>query len=238
MVMPLYDHNPFKWPTPPYVTWLLIAINIIVFLLQSDVSPDQSDKIDHVAALVPAAFTGAGPAVSAFPAPFTLVTYMFLHANFLHVFGNMIFLWVFGDDIEEALGHWRYLAFYLACGVAGGLAFVLSNPTSDVELVGASGAIAGVIAAYAMFRPCAKVTVLLSLLILRIRAYWVIGGWVLLQVYEIASQAEDDVAYWAHIGGLAVGAILFTLMRPPGIQLFECVDPAQVATPGPIPPPR
>ena len=104
----------------------------------------------------------------------TLITYMFLHANFWHIFGNMIFLWVFGDDIEEALGHWRFLAFYLSCGVGAGIAFVLSDLHSNMELIGASGAVAGVIAAYLLFRPCAKVTVLVGLLVVRVRAFWVI----------------------------------------------------------------
>jgi membrane associated rhomboid family serine protease len=238
MVMPLYDHSPFKWPTPPYVTWGLIALNIMVFFLQAGSGPDRADSIDHIAAVIPAAFTAEGVDIAVLPAPLTLVTYTFLHANFLHVFGNMIFLWVFGDDIEEAIGHWRFLAFYIACGIGSGLAFVLSDPGSMIELVGASGAIAGVIAAYLMFRPCAKVTVLVSVFPMRIRAFWVIGGWAIWQLVEVASRTEDGVAYWAHVGGLATGAILFVLMRPPGVQLFECVQPEQVAAGGMVEPPR
>jgi membrane associated rhomboid family serine protease len=238
MVMPLYDHSPFKWPTPRYVTWSLIALNIIVFFLQAGSGPDRVDSIDHIAAVIPAAFTAEGANIAVLPAPLTLVTYTFLHANFLHVFGNMIFLWVFGDDIEEAIGHWRFLAFYIACGIGSGLAFVLSDPSSTIELVGASGAIAGVIAAYLMFRPCAKVTVLISVLPVRVRAFWVIGGWALWQVVEVASRAQDGVAYWAHVGGLTTGAILFVLMRPPGVQLFECVQPDQIPAGSPAEPPR
>ncbi len=147
----------------------------------------------------------------------------------MHIFGNMIFLWVFGDDIEEALGHWRFLVFYVACGIGAGIAYTLSDPSSQVELIGASGAVAGVIAAYLMFRPCAKVTVLVGLLPLRIRAFWIIGGWAIWQVIEVASRTQDNVAYWAHVGGLATGAILFVLMRPPGVELFECVQPEAVA---------
>ena len=157
MVMPLWDHSPFKWPTPPYVMWLLIVVNFVVFFVQADAGSDQMDLADHVAGLIPAAFFGAGIA-GALPAPLTLITSMFLHANFMHVFGNMIFLFVFGDDIEEVLGHWRFLGFYFACGIGAGLAFVLSNPSSTTELIGASGAVAGVISAYLLFRPCAKVT--------------------------------------------------------------------------------
>jgi membrane associated rhomboid family serine protease len=225
MVMPLYDQNPFKWPTPPYVTWLLIAINIIIFALESITGELQSERVDHVAGLVPAALVGEVAFIGALPAPLTLITYPFLHGSFWHVFGNMIFLWVFGDDIEEVLGHWRFLAFYFACGIGAGVVFVLSNPGSTAELIGASGAIAGVIAAYLMFRPCATVLVLVFLVPVRVRALWVIGGWAIWQFAEAATRTVDGVAYWAHVGGLATGAVLFWLLRPPGVQLFECIQP-------------
>ena len=117
-------------------------------------------------------------------------------------------------------------------------AFVLSDPTSNTDLIGASGAVAGVIAAYLLFRPCAKVTALLGLIPLRLRAYWIIGGWAILQIVEIASNAQDGVAYWAHIGGLITGAVLFVLMRPPGdpavrLRAFRAVSgrPAAAAPP-------
>jgi membrane associated rhomboid family serine protease len=148
---------------------------------------------------------------------------MFLHADVGHIFGNMIFLWVFGDDVEEALGRRRFLAFYLLCGVIGALAFVASDPTFDGPLIGASGAISGVVIAYAMWRPCAKVTVLVSVIPLRISAYWVIGAFVLTQLWNLESAGKSDVAYWCHLGGMLAGAALFPLMRLPGVQLFECV---------------
>jgi membrane associated rhomboid family serine protease len=233
MVMPLYDHSPFKWPTPPYVTWLLIAANVAVFGLQVATATEDSDSIDQLVGLIPAAFTAGGSGAT-LRAPLTLITYTFIHGNFWHIFGNMIFLWVFGDDVEEAIGHGRFLAFYVACGVGAGIAFVLSDPRSSVELIGASGAVAGVIAAYLMFRPCYKVTILIGVLPLRVRAFWVIGGWAIWQIVEVASRAQDNVAYWAHVGGLATGAILFVLMRPPGIALFECVQAG--ALPAGVPP--
>jgi len=223
MVLPLWDHSPFKWPTPPYVMWLLIIVNFAVFFAQASGGPDEMSRVDHLAGLTPAAFTGGGNA-GALPAPVTLITSLFLHANLMHVFGNMIFLFVFGDDIEEVLGHWRFLVFYLACGIGAGLAFVLSDPHATTELIGASGAVAGVVSAYLLFRPCAKVTCLLGLIPLRIRAYWVIGGWAIWQFFEAASRSHDGVAYWAHVGGLATGAVLFYLMRPPGVPLFECTE--------------
>jgi membrane associated rhomboid family serine protease len=223
MVMPLWDHSPFKWPKPPYVMWVLIVINFAVFFVEAGLWPDQMDQLDQLAGLVPAALTGRAPAAG-LPAPLTLITCLFVHGNFMHVFGNMIFLFVFGDDIEEALGHWRFLGFYLACGVGAGLAFVLSDPSSTTGLIGASGAIAGVVAAYLLFRPCAKVTCLLGLIPLRLRAYWIIGGWAIWQFVEVASREQDGIAYSAHIGGLITGAVLFYFMRPQGVALFECVE--------------
>jgi len=227
--MPVWDHDPFDWPEPPYVMWALIVINFGVFFWMAGMSDESAEAISQSAGLIPAALTHGGLA-GALPAPLTLITSMFVHANFMHVFGNMIFLFVFGDDIEEVLGHWRFLAFYLACGIGAGLAFVLSDPHAQIELIGASGAVAGVISAYLLYRPCAKVTCLLGLIPLRLRAYWVIGGWAVWQVVEAANRAQDGIAYWAHVGGLATGAVLFYLMRPQGVRLFECVD--VVAAPG------
>jgi membrane associated rhomboid family serine protease len=237
MVMPIWDHSPFRWPTPPYVTWLLIVINFVVFFVQSDTGSDQMELADRVAGLTPAAFTGP-QIIGVFPATLTLITYTFLHGNFMHVFGNMIFLFVFGDDIEEVLGHWRFVAFYFLCGIGAALAFILSDPSSTTELIGASGAVAGVISAYLLFRPCAKVTCLLGLIPLRLRAFWIIGGWAILQLIEVASRPQDDVAYWAHVGGLATGAILFVLMRPPGVALFECTQAETVLAGGKAEPPH
>jgi membrane associated rhomboid family serine protease len=231
MVMPLWHHDPFEWPKPPYVMWALIIINFGVFFVEAGGWPDQMDQLDHLAGLIPAALTGnwtAGP----IPAPLTLITSMFVHGNFTHVFGNMLFLFVFGDDIEEALGHWRFLGFYLASGLGAGLAFVLSDPSSTTGLIGASGAVAGVIAAYLLFRPCAKVFCLLGLIPLRLRAYWIIGLWAIWQFVDAASRVDDGVAYWAHVGGLITGAILFVVMRPPGIRLFACTQPGNVAAEG------
>jgi membrane associated rhomboid family serine protease len=238
MVMPLYDHSPFRWPTPPYVMWSLIAINVIVFVAQSTLGPEGLAEVEHAAGLIPVALTSGQWGTGPIPPPLTLITALFVHANGMHIFGNMIFLFVFGDDIEEALGHWRFLFFYLACGLGADAAFVLSDPTSNIDLIGASGAVAGVISAYLLYRPCAKVTALLGLIPLRLRAYWLIGLWVILQIGEIASNAQDGVAYWAHIGGLITGAVLFVLMRPPGIPLLDCVHSEPFPAVGPAAPPR
>jgi membrane associated rhomboid family serine protease len=213
--------------------WSLIAINFGVFFWLAGLAPGDAEVVARTAGLVPAAlFGGGGSSTGAIPAPLTLITCLFLHGNFMHVFGNMIFLFVFGDDIEEALGHWRFLAFYFACGIGSGFAFALSDPSSTTDLIGASGAVSGVIAAYLLFRPCAKVFCLLGLIPLWLRAYWIIGIWATWQVIDIASRADDGVAYWAHIGGLITGAILFVVMRPAGVRLFECAQPSNAAAQG------
>jgi membrane associated rhomboid family serine protease len=220
MVFPLYDDNPFRLPVRPIVTWLLILANVFVFVVELSGSDTQLQAMADALGVTPTTLLGGTPPV------LTLITYMFLHANVGHLFGNMIFLWVFGDDVEEALGRFRFLLFYLACGVAGALAFVISDPNFNGPLIGASGAISGVVIAYLMFRPCAKVTVLLSIIPLRVKAYWVIGVFVLTQIWNLEAAGKSEVAYWCHLGGMMAGAALFPRMRLPGVQLFECMQEA------------
>src|SRR5215469_12816115 len=232
MVLPLYDDNPFRLPVKPVVTWMLILSNVLVFLVEAGASDAETEAIIDAFGITPAALLG-GTA----PAPvFTLVTYMFLHANMGHIFGNMIFLWVFGDDVEEVLGRGRFLLFYLLCGIGGGIAFVASDPGFQGPLIGASGAISGVVIAYAMWRPCARVTVLVSIIPLRIAAFWVIGLFVVTQLVSLESTGKSDVAYWAHLGGMITGAILFPLLKRRGYQLFECIrEPHYPGAPTVIP---
>jgi membrane associated rhomboid family serine protease len=225
MVIPIYDDNPFTQPVKPVVTWCLIATNLVIFLYEAGASEVGLERVIDTFSLTPAAFIGDVGARGWLPALMTLVTYQFFHADIGHVFGNMLFLWVFGDDIERVLGRARYLAFYLLCGAVGGLVFVVNDPHSKIELIGASGAIAGVIIAYVMLRPCAKITVLLGIIPLRISAYWVIGLFVLLQLWNLGATSKSEVAYWCHFGGMLAGAALFPLMKPPGVRLFQCMRP-------------
>jgi membrane associated rhomboid family serine protease len=222
MVMPIYDDNPFTDPIKPFVNWSLIALNLAVFFYESGASELGLERMIETFSLTPAAFLGEIPTPGAIPALFTVVTYQFFHADLMHLLGNMIFLWVFGDDLERALGRLRYLAFYLLCGIIGGLVFAFSAPHSKIELIGASGAIAGVVVAYAMLRPCAKVTVLVWVVPLRIAAFWVIGLFVAIQLWSLGAASKSEVAYWCHFGGMLAGAALFPLMKPAGVRLFEC----------------
>lgn len=228
MVFPLYDHNPLKLPVPPVVTWGLIAANVIVFLIQQGAGDGgYQAMLDY--GVVPSAITGGAPYDGPLPAVATLITGMFLHEGWEHILGNMVFLWVFGDDIEEALGPVKFLAFYLLSGIAASLAFVAFNSDSSAPLVGASGAIAGVLSAYLMLRPCAKILVFFFCVVVRIKAVYVIGVWALLQIIDLAGKTDDQVAYMAHIGGMIAGAVLFLVMRPKSIELFECMSYSEEA---------
>jgi membrane associated rhomboid family serine protease len=225
MVVPIYDDNPFAPPVKPVVTWCLIAANLAIYFYEIAASQLALDRMLDTFSLTPAAFTGDMDARGWLPAWATVLTYQFFHADIAHIVGNMVFLWVFGDDIERAVGRWRFLAFYLLCGVVGGLAFVANDPHSQIELIGASGAIAGVVVAYVMLRPCAKITVLLGIIPLRISAYWVVGLFVLTQLWNLGASSKSEVAYWAHFGGMLAGGLLFPLIKPSQVKLFQCMQP-------------
>jgi membrane associated rhomboid family serine protease len=160
--------------------------------------------------------------VVAVPEAVTMVSYMFLHGDVLHLAGNLLFLWVFGDNVEDACGHFGFAVLYLACGVLGGLTHVVMQPTSGAPLIGASGAVAGVIAAYLVLHPKVNVWVLaFKVLPLRISAVWALGAWVALQVAMLVVPQVGPVAWWAHIGGIIAGALLIVLLRRPGVVLFD-----------------
>lgn len=225
MVVPIYDDNPFGPPVKPVVTWCLIAINVAVYLYEAGAGQIALDRVIDTFSLTPAALIGDIGARGWVPALATLVTYQFFHADIAHLLGNMVFLWVFGDDIERALGRARYLAFYLLAGVGGALVFVAYDPHSGIELIGASGAIAGVVVAYLMLRPCAKITVLIGIIPLRISAYWVVGVFVLTQLWNLGASSKSEVAYWCHFGGMVSGGLLFPLLKPSWVKLFQCMQP-------------
>ncbi|HWP25846.1 MAG TPA: rhomboid family intramembrane serine protease [Xanthobacteraceae bacterium] len=234
MVMPLWDENPFTRPVKPVVTWLIIAANVVVFFIEVAADEETTSALIKTYALTPVALTQPTSFFANLPADLTLATYMFLHADVVHLLSNMIFLFVFGDDVEQALGRLRFIGFYFACGIVGGLVFAASAPQSAIPLIGASGAVSGVIVGYLMLRPCAKIKVMLFPFFFRLSAFWVIGSYVVIQVVRLAMQPDDDVAYWCHIGGLIAGAALFPIMRQPGVALFECIEPERaVAQPPP-----
>jgi len=230
--VPIHDRNPLKKIDYQYVTVGLIVINVAIFVLFQTgwVFPIDGEAAAY--ALVPAELMHGNPLGAAsdmllpgglmLPERWTLVTYMFLHGNFLHLAGNMLFLWVFGDNVEDAMGHLRFIMFYIMCGVFAGITHAVVAPNSDVPLIGASGAVAGIVAAYLMLHPKVKVWVLaLWRIPIRITAAWVLGFWVLLQLFNAIADSAEDVAWWAHVGGLAAGALLILFMRRPGVPLFD-----------------
>ncbi len=235
MFLPISDDNPLTHLPFQYVTAGLIAVNVAIFLVfQSGIVFDGLGATAVGYGMIPVVvMEGAPPPVGhgAVPGALTLVTYQFVHGGWLHLIGNMAFLWVFGDNVEDAMGHMRFLAFYLLCGVAGGLAHGLFDPQSAVPLVGASGAVAGIVAAYLMLHPRVKVWVLVLWRVpLRLTALWVLGLWVGTQFAMVLVPVDDGVAWWAHIGGMAAGAFLIVFLRRSGVPLF---DRGLVATPPP-----
>jgi membrane associated rhomboid family serine protease len=223
MFVPLYDYNPYDTPFYPYVTRALVFLNAFVFVfLQLPIFHSDPAAIVINFGVIPAAIGLPTQSMQAsIPFPVTFLTYMFLHGGWMHLIGNMLFLWVFGDNVEHAMGRLRFLIFYLACGVAGGVAHYVSAPDSTAPLIGASAAIAGVVAAYLMLFPHAKVWVLLLLRVpVKLSAKWVLGAWVVFQFISLLTTSDEMTAWWAHIGGLAAGAILVVFLRRPNVPLF------------------
>jgi membrane associated rhomboid family serine protease len=229
VVIPIYDNDPLDRNPYAVVTWALIAINIVVFFVTLSASEEGMLVLVRDYAVIPAAITGKLELGGGLP-PFTsLFTYMFFHAGWSHIIGNMLFLWVLGDNIEDAFGSVRFLVFFMLCGAAGGVAHLLSTPNSVAPLIGASGSVAGIVAAYLMLRPCAKITILLfGFIPLALGSAWVLGFWVLAQVWNVLSAAGGDTAWWAHIGGFVAGAVLTLVFRRPDVALFECFRPGDV----------
>src|SRR5262249_46343544 len=190
-----------KRVSQPYVTWGLVLLNVAVFIAQVGMPDAAFNTIVQTFGFTPAILRGDVANTQAIPILLTPFTDMFIHLGWDHLLGNMLFLMIFGDNVEDALGHVRYLAFFVACSFASDLAYFLSSAHSTVPAVGASGAISGVIAAYLMIRPCAKVEVLFVVIPVALSAYWVIGLFVLAQVWNVVTHTQDGVAYWAHIGG-------------------------------------
>jgi len=231
MFIPFHDSNPYRYIKFCFVTSGIIAANIIVFLTTlTDPDALQSSALSF--GLIPAVFneTVDRPAdLLAVPGWVTLLSYSFLHADVWHLFGNMIFLWVFADNVEDALGHWRFLLFYCASAIGAGLVHVLIGPDSEAPVIGASGAVAGVVAGYLILYPYSKVWILaLGRIPLRLRSYWVLGFWVAYQVFQVAVAEPGEIAWWTHIGGFVTGAALVLLLRRRGVVLFgDTPDPAE-----------
>jgi membrane associated rhomboid family serine protease len=229
MFVPLCDtDNAIQRIRFPFVTWLLIGTHVAVFTtFQSGLVFDQAlaRAFDVVFGVIPVELTTSRqviPETAIIPESLTLFTYMFLHGGWFHLGGNMLFLWTFGDNVEDAVGHWRYLVFYLVCGVSGALVHVLTHPSSVRPLVGASGAVAGLVMAYLLLHPRVRLWCLVAgRFPLHIDARFALSGWVATQVFFALQMADDGVAWWAHIGGIVAGGVLIVFMRLPGVPLLD-----------------
>jgi len=228
-MFPLKDDNPTS--ITPIVTWMLIAINVMVFFYQVSSGPRASQLFIYQYGAIPAVVTGEQSLprnLATIPPLLTIFSSMFLHGGWMHLIGNMWYLWIFGNKIEEAMGGLRYLLFYLFCGFVGSLSHIFSNLGSTLPSIGASGAIAGVLGAYVMLYPRARVLTLIFLgcfiRLLYIPAGFILGFWFLLQLLNgsmAGRQAGGGVAFWAHIGGFVAGALLVGLFKKREIRFFN-----------------
>ena len=213
----------------PYVNISLILINILVFFQQLAIEPYQLNQIYYSYGVIPAEvlnvfFTGS----PLLPVIIPFITSIFIHGGWWHLIGNMLFLWIFGDNIEDRLGRVRYLLFYLAVGVAGGVAHVLANPASTIPVIGASGAVAGVLGAYLISFPRSRILALVPVLffitVIEVPAVIFIVVWFAIQFFNgvaFLGGTANAVAYWAHIGGFLAGLVLIKLIARRGVMIMR-----------------
>jgi membrane associated rhomboid family serine protease len=225
-VIPLHDDNPTE--RFPFVTISLIVTCIGIFLYQNSLSEKLGEVFVLEYGAIPAVVFGTGSlpeeASPAIPAALTLLSSMFLHGGWMHLLGNMLYLWIFGNNIEDAMGHAKFTVFYMLCGVTAALSHALTDPSSQIPMVGASGAISAVLGAYLLLYPRAHVLVLLPAVgMTRVPAGVVLGMWFVTQLISggmSVGAAGGGVAFFAHIGGFVAGMALVGLFKRPEVPFF------------------
>jgi membrane associated rhomboid family serine protease len=217
MVLPLGDDDSLVDITP-FITFALIAANVLVFLYQ--LTQGNIEGFFQTWSVIPVEYSRATDIAPTHPGPFWITTLssMFMHGGWMHLLGNMLFLWIFGDNVEHAMGSIRFLVFYLLCGVVATLAHIMTGPSSEIPSLGASGAISGVLGAYIVLFPRQRVRVLVGRIVTKMPAVAVIGLWIVLQfingIGSMAQTAETGgVAYAAHVGGFLAGLVLVWVFR-------------------------
>jgi membrane associated rhomboid family serine protease len=218
-VIPLQDDIPAH--RPPIVTVAVIAACVMVFLWQAGLGEREMQRAIYRFGMIPAVLLGEarlGRELQPLWSPLTLVTSMFLHGGWAHLLGNMLYLWIFGNNVEDRLGHAGFALFYVGCGLAAAAAQILPAPGSTIPMVGASGAVSGVLGAYLVLFPHARVLVLVPfgfMFLHQIRASWMLGLWIAIQVVSAVAQPAEagGVAWWAHVGGFAAGALVALPLR-------------------------
>jgi len=223
--LPLHDRTPRVLIAYPWVTWGVIAACALVFYFQATADPQGAERLAIGLGMIPATLVGEAELSADYylvPPLLTLVTALFLHGGLMHLLGNMLYLWVFGDNVEDAMGHGRFIVFYLLCGVLASLAQIAADPLSAVPTIGASGAISGMLGAYLVLHPKAKVLVPIIIFPVYLPAYLLLVVWFGFQVMAAGAgpAAGGGVAWWAHIGGFVAGAILIVPFRYKAIPLF------------------
>ncbi len=216
-MLPLNDNNPTH--ITPYATYALITANILTFLIMLMLPDDLAGRVKFSLGAIPAVIfqikdIAANDAILPSSIDFlSILSSQFLHAGWWHLIGNMLYLWVFGNNIEDAMGHWRFLAFYLLCGAGAGLINASIEPDSVIPTIGASGAVSGILGAYLLLYPRARVMVFAFYMLLPLPAFIVLGAWIVMQVANLGGGGQSNIAWWAHIGGFAVGMILVLLFK-------------------------
>jgi membrane associated rhomboid family serine protease len=228
LVLPLYDDNPRVMT--PVVTYGLIAACTVVFLWQLSLGPRAQGAIAFAYGMVPATLFGSARLpheLQLVPPWATLITSMFLHGGWLHLLGNMLYLWLFGRGVESAMGAPRYLVFYLLSGIAAALVQAAADPGAQVPLIGASGAIAGTLGAYLVLHPRSNIVVFVWIFIfvrlIAVPAVIVLGLWFLMQLLSAlaTTSGEPGIAFWAHVGGFVLGMLLVPLFRRRGVGMLQ-----------------
>lgn len=224
MFIPLHDGEPLRSVAAPFVCYAIITACIALFLAsQVGFLPVTDPYLSAGFGIIPKVVLGDAflpENIPQAPAWATLGTSLFLHGGWLHIAGNMLFLWVFGDNVEDSMGHLRFMAFYLLCGIVAGLTHAFINPDSIRPLIGASGAISGVVAAYLLLFPRVKVFgLVLKYIPVRIPAFMALGGWIGFQILAGLFGGDAGVAWFAHIGGIAAGLALTPFFLRPGLSV-------------------
>ena len=225
-MFPLHDDNPTK--IVPVLTYAFIIACVSVFIWQLSLGPNAQKAVFSLGVIPAVLFNirELAPELVTVPAWATLFTSMFLHGGWMHLIGNMLYLWIFGNNVEDAMGHIRFIIFYLLCGIAAAMAQSVPNPQSTIPMIGASGAISGVLGAYLLLYPHARVLVAIPIGFIihtmRIRAVWVLGMWFVLQIFNSLVTASDQggVAWGAHIGGFVAGMLLIPFFKDKRFKLF------------------
>ncbi|PWB78664.1 MAG: rhomboid family intramembrane serine protease [Methylocystaceae bacterium] len=224
MVLPLHDDAPLKYVRTPIVNWSLIAINIVVFLAVWGEYFGDPLTVTRGFGLIPAVLFGKAELARWIVTPgpeWTLLTSLFFHSGLGHLAGNMVFLYVFGDNVEDAMGSFRYLLFYLLCGVSAGLLFAMGAPFLITPLVGASGAISGVCAAFLLLYPRSSIFGLVAgVFPIHAPAFLFVGTWILFQLFNAFTDEQGHVGWWAHVGGIVAGLLLTPLFKRRSVRWF------------------